>query len=173
MYISKVCTAVQHTNAIRTTSFPDVAALSLSAREMQRCVTERHEGHPDQQRPGPPPCALALETEGQLLAKTFQSAVWFSTSTVFLYSFLEHREEAPETPGRALLLLKSLSTLNLWKHWAQGQAPSSHTHAWLETSSLFSLSYSLPFYFDFSIIVLETFPVNTVLLRYTVIHVTL
>lgn len=106
MYIFKVCTAVQHTNAIRITSLPDVMAFSPSTREMQHCITERHEGHRDQQRPDPPPRAPALWMEGWLLAKMFWPAVWFSTGAVVLYSFLEHREKAPEMPGRVLLLLK-------------------------------------------------------------------
>lgn len=155
MYMFKVCTAVQHTNAIRITSLPDVTAFSPSTREMQHCITERQEGHQGQQRPDPPPWALALWMEGWLLARALWSAVCFGTGAVGLYSFLEQRERASEMPSRVLLLLKVPKDRQTEscrrKLRAQGQTPSPHTCTWLQTSWVFCRLYSLPLYFDFSI----------------------
>jgi len=95
---------------------------------------------------------------------------------VFLYSFLEHTEKVPEMPGKVLLLLKSLNIIKLKpveRHAGCKDKHPRHTHAWLKTSSMSSLSYSLPLYFKLSIIALETYPVNIVLLYYIMIHVAL
>lgn len=89
MDISKVCTAVQHTNAIRMTSFPDLAACS-PPRGQCSAVLQTHEGHPTAgtcptASPGAP-------------AKTPRDTACLSTSAVGLYSSLEQRGEAPEMP---------------------------------------------------------------------------
>lgn len=137
MYFAEVCAAVQHTNAMRTTSLPDVRAHPTPSFHRGNAAFHYRARGTTISRDLAPHHEPWLSHGRMILARALWLRFLQHQCCEFL-SFLKHQEKAPGMPTRVLLLLKNPNTPKL-KPVERNAGPKDkhpcHTQcAWLQMS---------------------------------------